>query len=456
MLLGWWQDGINYDSTTYAVIARNLADGGNPFYLIFTKYFLMPFADHPPLAIWLNAVVFSFVGAADSTARIAGQLLTIGNILLVYSIARMYTIPARAFFSGLVLLLTYNFMQIGNSSLLEMPLTFFGLAAILLLLRVMLYHETRVGFFMVGIFLGLAWLSKGVVAAPFFIAIAVTVLLRRPQWLRTQPFWLMPLAAIFMIGGHLLVDFITTGGYFFERYFMVQIGRGIEGVGVANKAHWYDFTVRFAKMYLPFILLLPVGVYLGFRRRIIELLPIGVALGMFIVFYSLSNRLYYHYFYPAYALAAPLASLPIIIWLSDTVAKKIIPIFVVLWITTGLVLSILNVPIHHVRRPEVYEAREKITEYLESHSGGSDGLVIGQGDIDWDLVAKIAWYWQSDVLQVESLHEADSILTASSDFAYIVMKEKPDSAVVAKSGLDIFFSNSKLTVLTPAQQRSAD
>ncbi len=49
--LGWGQDGINLDSTTYSVIARNMAEQGRWFDPTYTPYSHTSFAEHPPLVM---------------------------------------------------------------------------------------------------------------------------------------------------------------------------------------------------------------------------------------------------------------------------------------------------------------------------------------------------------------------------------------------------------------------
>jgi len=174
--LGWSQDGINLDSTTYSVIARNMAEQGRWFDPTYTPYSHTSFAEHPPLVMWMQAIIFLLFGAGDSTARLFGALCTVGSVVVIYLLGKEVGGQRFGFLSGLTLLLTYNFFQIGNSTLLDVPMTFFVLVTLWGLAR--LHNSGKPHLFLiVGSGLGLAFLTKGVVSAPVWIAVAATALL---------------------------------------------------------------------------------------------------------------------------------------------------------------------------------------------------------------------------------------------------------------------------------------
>ena len=184
LLLGWGQDGINLDSATYAVIARNMAEQGSWFNPHYTDFYISKFAEHPPLVMWVQGLIFLIVEPNDSTARLFGALCTLGSVLTVYLIGKEVADKQFGFLSGLILLLTYNFMQIGNSTLLDVPMSLFVLATLLGLIRI--WKEglrTKLALF-TGTALGLAWLSTGVVTAPVWIALIAVVLVWNRRWLK--------------------------------------------------------------------------------------------------------------------------------------------------------------------------------------------------------------------------------------------------------------------------------
>ena len=115
----------------------------------------------------MQAIIFLLFWAGDSTARLFGALCTAGSVVVIYLLGKEVGGRRFGFLSGLILLLTYNFLQIGNSTLLDVPMTFFVLVTLWGLARL---HNSGSGkphlFGIVGLSLGLGFLTKGVVSAP--------------------------------------------------------------------------------------------------------------------------------------------------------------------------------------------------------------------------------------------------------------------------------------------------
>lgn len=449
--LGWTQDGISPDSALYASVARNIAVSGNWFNPTFTPYSMTQFAEHPPLVIWLQAIVFLLVGASDSTARIVGQLGIVGSILAVYFLAREIMGISYGFLAGLILILTYNFMQIGNSTMLDVPMTFFiitglaGMAAVANGRRSILIPLVT-GAALVG-----AFLCKGVVSLPLWIAFAGFTLMNwRTKWLRLR----LALSAAIGAGGILLfffLDYIYAGGHFANHYLGIQIGRGISGAGITNKAQWYSFTYRYITLYLPFIVLLPAGLYLVIKRRVILLYPTVIALSAYIICFSASPRLYLHYFCPVYALSAPLAALPLAILFSERSVRIISIWFLCLWTAAAAFVCLIGIRIHPIRMPQVYELNSKMNSFLNK-GATRDGLVIGVGNSDWDFANKCFWYWKSPVRGEQNLDDAIRALKTDLRWRYISVagKERIDSEHLHSLGMRVFAENEQLTIYVKA------
>ena len=453
--LGWGQDGINLDSTTYSVIARNMAEQGRWFDPTYTPYSHTSFAEHPPLVMWMQAIIFLLFGAGDSTARLFGALCTAGSVVAVYMLGREVGGQRFGFLSGLTLLLTYNFLQIGNSTLLDVPLTFFVLVTLWGLAR--LHNNSSSGssgkphlFGIVGLSLGLGFLTKGVVSAPVWIAVMATVLLWHREWIKSRRFWLIPAIALGLILAHLLLDYIYTGGHFTRHYFLTQVWRRFVKGGPEIQTDWYEFAYRFARLYLPFVALLPLGVYLVVRRRMTILYPMLVTLVFYFLFYSTASKLYYHYFTPAYALAAPFVALPLTRIIREKTATRFRVWFFVIWVALAIGVTVAGVRIHHIRCPELYSLKTQMLELLDGHAY-REGLIIGHGEPDWDYVAKTSWYWRSDIRWVAGINDAATLLRTDNRYAYI-MVSSPDrlsDEIKTSYHLRVYIENDKVVIYVP-------
>ncbi len=455
LALGWGQDGINLDSTTYSVIARNMAEHGSWLTPTYTPYYHPHFAEHPPLVMWLQGIIFLLFGANDSTARLFGAVCTLGAVVFVYLLGKEIKGKHFGYLSAIILLLTYNFMHLGNSTLLDMPMTFFILVTLWGMTK--LYqtekrHQALSVFFITGIALGCSFLSKGVVSAPIWITFVVMAFIRRRKWRNEPRMWLIPATALGLIGAFLLLDYLYNDGHFTRYYFFTQIPQRFLHEGSRIHTEWYEFSYRFAKLYLPFILFVPFGFYLAFKEKTASLFPVLLTLFLYGIFYSSAAKLYYHYFVPAYALAAPFAALPVVRMLKETTLRKIEVWFFILWLTAAIGVTAAGIRIHEIRSPEIYSLQAPMNTLLDN-SPHRNGLFIHLGEPQWDYIAKTNWYWRSDILEVGNVETAIDSLRSNPDFVYL-MSATTDSlsdSLKAVFQLKTYTRNDKIVIYVPTR-----
>ncbi len=454
LILGWWQDGINLDSTTYAVIARNIAEHGGWFNPTYTPFYHPGFAEHPYLVMWIQAVIFKLFGANDSTARIFGQLCTMGSVVAVYFIGKEIQGKALGLLSGLVLILTYNFMQGGNSTLLDVPMTFFILASLVGATKLIKSDLADINIYIyigTGIALGLAFLTKGVVSGPVWLSFVIIAFIYPKKTLLNKKFWLIPLVSLGLIGLFLLGDLLFNKSHFCDHYFMVQVWRRFVGGGPNIHTNWYEFIFRFIKLYLPFVILLPIGIILSFKNRVTALLPLGLTLLFYFILYSSASKLYYHYFMPAYALSAVIAGYAIFVFIKEKIIFRVTSGFLIIWLFLGIGVTIAGLKIHHIRSPQIYNLTEKITSYLESKEN-RQGLLVDEDYLEWDYIAKTSWYWRSDIKSVRTVEEAVQILGDSAKYSYIIIPNdlKQETKIDSSFNLILYAKEKNLTIYLTA------
>jgi len=451
LALGFTQDGINLDSTTYSVVARNMAEHNNWFSPSYTAFYHPQFAEHPPLVMWAQALFFLLFGASDSPARLFGALCTIGSVIFVYLLGKEIKGKALGFIAGLVLLLTYNFMQQGNSTLLDVPMTCFILIALWGMARLEKGTASAAICVATGLALSGAFLSKGLVSAPVWIALIFTALFLRRDWLKVSRFWLIPVTAVAVIALYLFMDLLYANGRFTTHYFVTQVWSRFLGESPEVSTRWYEFTYRFVKLYLPFVILLPVGLYMTFRRSLRLLYPTMITLLFYFLFYSTAAKLYYHYFCPAYALAAVFVALPIAQLVSSRALRLISVWFSVIWLALVITVTVADVRIHEIRGRAVYSLTEPMQQFL-SDKTSRQGLMVSPGQPAWDYVAKTAWYWRSDIKQTPYASRALRSLRADESFSYILVKKSNAEAIreLVDSGLVEVIHNDVLAVYTRA------
>lgn len=455
--LGFAQDGMNFDSITYSVIGRNMVEEGRWFNPSYTDFYLTDFTTHPPLVMWADAVVFATFGASDSTARLFGAMCTLGAIMAAFLLGKEIGGKAYGFLSGLLLLLTYNFIQNGNSSLLDVPLTFFMLVVLWGIARMQNGNLQWKPYIIAGVALGCAFLSKGVVSAPVWITLALVALFIRRDWLRSFRFWLIPGIAIAFVLFYIVMNQIYADGAFLRNYAFHNIWNHWIRGGESSGSDWWFFMYRFAQLYLPFIVLLPVGIYMMTRRKVTLLFPVSIALIVFILFSSAATVLYNHYFCPAYGLSAPVIALPLFHLLKKSHIKWLTVGFAVVWLSVGVVVAAASVQIHTVRVSEIYRIRASVQSLLQDHPTRY-GIFVHPGDVNWKYVANTAWYWRSDIKQLSDIEKAASLMRSDVRFAYLFVESMnmlPDEEA-QRLQLSSFLETDRIVVYVTAGQISGE
>jgi len=417
-LIGWWQDGLFLDSSIYALIARNIADSGDWLRLSFTHHYPI-FTDHPPLALWLQGLFFYILTPNDCTARLLGQVSAVASIYLIFLIGRKAGDTGLGILSGIVLLLTYNFMQNFNSMLLDPPMTLFGLCAWYNWLRIRTEDGTIAAHIFIGLSLAASFLTKGVVSLPFWIGILITVILVRPTPLLKPRFWLMIGSALLPIMLFLLVDYLCNDGVFLREYFGERVWGHYsrESSGTMINA---QFITKIFRLYQPFVWIFLIGVYLTFRRALTVFTMPLITIFAYLLFYSGTHIIFNHYLVPIYALCAPLVALPIRTVLREKVIIKGLKWFSIAWLSLSAILVATGFQMHHLRSPEIYALSNQMQILLDKKTA-RDGILIAQGNTNWDYIAKTSWLWHSDLVQVDDIEKAVAMLNADSEFVYILM-----------------------------------
>jgi hypothetical protein len=180
------------------------------------------------------------------------------------------------------------------------------------------------------------------------------------------------------------------------------------------------------------------------------LYPTLICFVFYFLFHSAAGKLYYHYFCPAYALAAPLAALPLTYILSEKTIRKISVWFFIIWILLAGAVSLSDIRINQIRSPEIYQLNETMNKLLENHVF-REGLIIGVGSPNWDYVAKTSWYWRSDIRQVADFEEAVRLLETENRYIYIManIKDKLDDEQLAEYQLQTYAENDFLIIYIP-------
>ena len=147
-----------WDEATYGVIAREMVRSGN--WLIMT-YDGHVWLEKPPLGIWMIALSYKMFGISEFSVRLFSALCGWGTILVTYAIGAKLFNRWTGFLAGMFLLTAKHFTQHARLGFMDAPLVLFISLALLFF---WMGREKNRFFYLSGVFLGLAFLTKGFAA----------------------------------------------------------------------------------------------------------------------------------------------------------------------------------------------------------------------------------------------------------------------------------------------------
>ncbi len=414
------QYGIGLDSAIYASVARNIAEGGNWLSPTYTEFYHTQFAEHPPLALWMLALVFKLFGANDVTARLVSIFTGWGSILLVYAIGCRMLDRRFGFIAAGMLLLTFNYISISTKTFLETPFFFF----ILLSLWGLLYadQERRLaGWIIFAIGLGAAMLVKGIVIAGYLAGLFSFLIFEKRDLLKNQRFWLFSFIGMALPAAYCLVEEIWGRNHFAAYYFGFQIwNRAWES---QVKTDYLCYAKKAFNLYWPWLPFLLYGIYLGFsKRHAWNRLMLYIVLA-YALFHSLSYRLNWQYFANLYVFGAFVSAwawhhLKPLDFPLHGFKKYFLPFLLILYI----ILQASPVRVHEMRDRKLVSLTpyaERIFQKLPRR------LLFTKTALgDWSPAAKIKWYWRAEARFVSSVSELDSLYRQDGNFSFAIVDQQ--------------------------------
>jgi 4-amino-4-deoxy-L-arabinose transferase-like glycosyltransferase len=292
----------SWDEAVYAESAKEMAQGGD---WLTPHWNQEPFYQKPPLAIWMTAILFRWIGVNELNARAFSAVCGVACIVLTFLIAASFLPLGHAFLAALVLLVTPHFNYYARQGLMDVPLTAFLLLAIYSYIR---SRNNKRWWLLVGCAFGLAVLTKGVAAGPGILAVATVVAFARERSWRVREFWIGVILFFVIAGSWHLAMLLVHGRAFVAEYIGGQVlSRSVStfDTNPLGPAAYVKIAVLGFLPFTPF--LIAGGITIWKTRRF------SVSFGLLSLFvfllYSLVPTKHPWYMVPVYpALAAVLCS----------------------------------------------------------------------------------------------------------------------------------------------------
>ncbi len=296
---------LDFDEATYAEIAREIGVFHDFVHLHFD---FAPWFNKAPLYQWPTYLAYQAFGVGEFGARFVSALAGAGTLGLTYAVGRTWLGRPAAAAAALMLLLSNLFVRAARFGTSDMLLTFWIWAALYGYLR---SRANPRWWYAVGLFCGLAFMTKDIASlvAPAAIAVAAVYEVRGALFRRPEPWLALLLALGVALPWHVAMylwqgqDFLTQ----FVGYMVVaRAQEQIEGHtgGVAFYAVWSAIG------FYPWIFAALAGfvqhVLVDLRRRRTSIVLAAFSVIILALYTAVRSKLYWYLdpIFPAYALFA--------------------------------------------------------------------------------------------------------------------------------------------------------
>jgi 4-amino-4-deoxy-L-arabinose transferase-like glycosyltransferase len=286
------------DGATYTVIARHLAHDGTPFSLRFLSQMYPRFYEHPPLWLWLQALLSAVL--PPSSLSLLGFACGLGALGAAFVIGRELLSERAAFYGCALLALTEAFFHWMPTARLDPPLVLCFTVSVALLITA----RGRLALLVAGALVaGLGSLVKGppALGAPFVAALSLALAGRRAE-LKAPHVAAVGAVAIAPAALFFLYDHLALGGAWWAGYVRGQFLASALGARGDGRGHLYLLRTVAGRFWpgLPFAALALV------RPRPERLALLGWAV-LVVSAFSTASRSFWWYALPAFVPLALLA-----------------------------------------------------------------------------------------------------------------------------------------------------
>ena len=305
----------NWDEAIYAEVAKEIVQSGDWLTLHWEG---ADWLEKPPLTFWIMASLYRVFGVSEFSARAVSALAGLGVVAVVYGIGKLQRGAVCGLIASLILLTTFQFVQMSRLVNTDVLLLFFIYLAIYGYLRVR--NGDRRWWYVVSVSCALGFMVKSfaISFAPAAIAFALVVDHQLNETLRTKQFWFSILVGLAVIVPWHATMLYLHGSAFVNEYFYYHVWSrtltAVEGHKGPYSFYFHEIGEKIHPWWAsaPFAVVLNVWQVKRARSSVVLL-----ALSVFVfVFYTLAQTKSTSYILPVYPALALLIS-ELFTWLWD-------------------------------------------------------------------------------------------------------------------------------------------
>ncbi len=243
----------NPDEGRYAEIAKEMVLSGN---WIEPKLYGVDYLRKPALFYWLVALSFKWTGFSEGSARAVPALFGILGVCATFFFAKRFFDLKTAFYSSMLLISNYWYLQIGRYLLIDMVFSFFLVAGLYLFyLGTQPSRHKRLYYALFYVCISLSVLAKGIVGLALS-AVSITLTLLWTRQLKEK-------IVEMNLGLGMLIFGILVGPWFFKMeslrpgflnsFFLHEHLMRLVSKDYEHQAPWYFYLVLFPVTLVPWI-----------------------------------------------------------------------------------------------------------------------------------------------------------------------------------------------------------
>jgi 4-amino-4-deoxy-L-arabinose transferase-like glycosyltransferase len=344
----------NWDEAIYAQVAKEILQTGDWLTLHWQHAHWL---EKPPLFFWLTSGLYRLFGVNEFSARAVSTLAGIGVVAVIFGIGNLQRGPVCGSIAALILLTTFQFVQMSRLVFTDVLLILFMYLAIYGYLRAR--NGDRRWWYVVSVSCGLAFMVKSFASlfAPAAVAFALVVDRQVHETLRAKHFWFSILAGLAVVVPWHAAMLYLHGSAFVNEYFYYHVwSRTVTPLEGHQGVYWFYFREIWQKMHpwwsiIPLALVFNVWEVKRARSSVVVIALLVLVFGFFTAAQTKSTS----YILPVYpALALLLSYLFTWLWERRSLTIRVAVILICVWFA--------------------YEAIGKIRSYYVRFEGLDEGV----------------------------------------------------------------------------------
>lgn len=412
--------GLSIDAPFYSAVSRNIARSGNWLEMSASTPDFVPYAEHPHLGYWTQALFFKFFGASDPVARVPSQIFYVLCMLVLFFAIRRLSSQATAIWTIILLWSWDRFSNFFSNAYLDPGLLFFSGTSLFLVAT----NRKPKLLFLAGMLLGLGFMQKAMVNFGFGPAFAYLFLkdMRKDFKQSIQSLGIFVCGLFLVLGLYFLLIKTSTVPNFFELYWASQskqrFGNRWDWHRLWGAKYWWQL-LRDTHFMLPLALLALPNI-----KKMTVQLPF-ILFTTFTIMYACANLNGGQYW---------ITILPWLAWLiAENLLTKIpldsthlVPITQTLAITLLFLVQYTPFRVHGVKPPVEVESISTLKEKTKATQ-----LIVDNYPFKSNFGDAGVYVWYNDL--PARYPELDTIPTASQDSIYLLLQADESRKSALKS-----------------------